>query len=333
MPTILITGASGFIGQLLATHLLTTHETASQNILILTDIIKPPIPPRTKYPQNATSVQADLCDTKSLSTLLSSAGNIDTLYIFHGIMSSGSENDFELGMRVNLHSTLALLEGVRTTDSLRRDGRPVRVIYASSLAVYGRPLPDVVSEETRATPEGSYGAQKLACEGIILDYLRRGYIDGLCLRFPTVSIRPGAPAAAASSFLSGVIREPMQGRTCVVPIVDRGFVSWMCSPRVLAENLMVAMGMELRGLERHRRVVNLPGTATSVQEMLDVLRRVGGEDKLRFVREVEDEGLVKILRSWGTRYDIGLALKLGFRQDDGFEQAVRDYVQGLKSEE
>ncbi|KAG4029039.1 hypothetical protein MFRU_018g01440 [Monilinia fructicola] len=332
MPTILITGASGFIGQLLATHLLNDHETASQNRLILTDIIKPPIP-HTKFPQNATSIQADLCDAESLSSLLSSAGNVDTLFIFHGIMSSGSENNFELGMRVNLHSTLALLEGVRTTDSLRRDGRPVRVIYASSLAVYGRPLPDVANEETRATPEGSYGAQKLACEGIILDYVRRGYIDGLCLRFPTVSIRPGAPTAAASSFLSGIIREPMQGRMCVVPIVDRGFVSWMCSPRVLVENLTVAMRVELGGLERHRRVVNLPGTATSVQEMLDVLGKVGGEDKLRLVKEVEDEGLVKILRSWGTRYDVGLALKLGFRQDDGFEQAVRDYVEGLKSEE
>ncbi|ESZ95808.1 putative nucleoside-diphosphate-sugar epimerase [Sclerotinia borealis F-4128] len=344
MPTILITGAAGFIGQLLATHLLTVHPTAPDNKLILTDIIEPPIPSQAKYPQNVQTIQADLCNASSLSSLLSTASIIDTIFIFHGIMSSGSEQNFSLGMTVNLHSTLSLLEGIRTSiltqtasplqASGKRNPKPVRVIYASSLAVYGRPLPSTINETTHPTPESSYGAQKLACETLIQDYIRRGYITGLCLRFPSISIRPGAPTAAASSFLSGMIREPMRGKECVIPICDRGFMSWMCSPRKLVENLVWAgemdFDLEELKLDTHRRVVNLPGKGASVQEMLDALVAVGGEEKLKFIREVEDEGTVKILRSWGVRYDNAFALGLGFKEDRGFEQAVRDYVDGLE---
>ncbi|KAM0177676.1 hypothetical protein ACHAPC_008681 [Botrytis cinerea] len=329
MPTILITGASGFIGQLLATHLLTSHPTAPENKLILTDIITPSAPP-SPHPQNTQCIQADLCNADSLSSLLSSAGTVDTIFIFHGIMSSGSEQNFELGMKVNLHSTLSLLEGIRNTPSLKPEGKLVRVIYASSLAVYGRPLPETITEDTHPTPEGSYGCQKLACETLLQDYIRRGLIEGLALRFPTISIRPGKPTQAASSFLSGMIREPMAGKECVVPIKDREFVSWMCSPRTLTENLIHAMEMDLQGVDAHRRAVNLPGKGASVQEMLDALVKVGGEEKLGLVREEEEAATVRILRSWGVRYDNAFAFGLGFREDRGFEQAVRDYVEGLK---
>ncbi|TEY50770.1 hypothetical protein BOTCAL_0273g00020 [Botryotinia calthae] len=309
MPTILITGASGFIGQLLATHLLTSHATAPENKLILTDIITPSAPP-SPHPQNTQCIQADLCNAESLSSLLSSAGTVDTIFIFHGIMSSGSEQNFELGMKVNLHSTLSLLEGIRNTPSLKPE--------------------DTITEDTHPTPEGSYGCQKLACETLLQDYIRRGFIEGLALRFPTISIRPGKPTQAASSFLSGMIREPMAGKECVVPIKDRGFVSWMCSPRTLTENLIHAMEMDLQGVDAHRRAVNLPGKGASVQEMLDALANVGGEEKLGLIREEEEEGTVRILRSWGVRYDNAFAFGLGFKEDRGFEQAVRDYVEGLK---
>ncbi|KAI9640106.1 hypothetical protein NHQ30_011508 [Ciborinia camelliae] len=337
MPTILITGASGFIGQLLATHLLTSHPTAPDNKLILTDITAPAIPPHIPNPQNVKSIAADLCEANTPSDLLSSIAVADTIFIFHGIMSSGSERNFALGMSVNLHGTLQLLEAMRKTKAQPPDRKPIRVIYASSLAVYGRPYPlGKIDENTHPTPEGSYGAQKLACETLIQDYIRRGYIDGLCLRFPTISIRPGSPTAAASSFLSGMIREPFAGRECVIPIRDRDFVSWMCSPRTLVTNLVWAMQMDLSRMDTHRRVVNLPGKATSVREMMDVLVAVGGEEKLRFLREVEveeeDQQTVEILRSWGTRYDVGLALGLGFKEDPGFERAVKEFVEGMKSE-
>jgi nucleoside-diphosphate-sugar epimerase len=326
MPTILITGAGGFIGQLLATHLLSS----STNKVILTDIFEPTVSPKAAHPENAKCIKADLCDPSSLASLLEAAGRIDTIFIFHGIMSSGSENDFPLGLRVNLHSTLSLLEALRTTSSIKPENKAIRVIYASSLAVYGRPLPAKISEQTHPTPEGSYGAQKLACETMIQDYTRKGYIDALCLRFPTISVRPGKPTQAASSFLSGMIREPMAGQECVIPIVDREFRSWMCSPRTLVENLCIGMDMDLSGVDKHRRVVNLPGEGASVQEMLNALVKVGGEEKLKLIREESDEGMEKILRSWGTEYDNTFAFQLGFKPDRGFEQAVKDYVDGLE---
>lgn len=237
-------------------------------------------------------------------------------------MSSGAESNFELGMKVNLHSTLSILEALRHLKA----PKPIRLLYASSQAVYGQPLPSIIDERVVPTPSSSYGAQKLVCETLVSDYTRRGYIDGLSMRFPTISIRPGKPTAAASSFLSGMIREPINGVECVIPIEDRGFRSWLCSPKTLAENLVIALKVDFGGT----RVVNMPGTSVSVQEMMDVLAKVCGEEKLGLLREVRDEGLERILRSWGTEFDNGVALGLGFKRDGGFEEAVRDYVDGLQ---
>jgi len=312
------------IGPLLAERLL--QEPQYQ--LILTDVISPPIPPKAKYPQNATTIQADLCDASSLSKLISQSLPLDAICIFHGIMSAGSEANFELGMKVNLHSTLALLEVLRQS---KKDGeKPLRVLYASSQAVYGQPLPAVIDETVLPTPEGSYGAQKLVCETLLNDYTRKGYLDALCLRFPTISVRGGKPTQAASSFLSGMIREPLNGQECVIPLKDRSFRSWLCSPKTLAENLVHALGLDTGKMEAHKRVVNMPGIGVTVQEMMDALAKVAGEDKLGFLREETDEGMERILRSWGTEFDNGLAYGLGFRRDGSFEQAVRDYVDSLK---
>jgi nucleoside-diphosphate-sugar epimerase len=321
MPRILITGAAGFIGQLLAERLLQKPE----NTLILTDIITPPIPPKSKHASNATAIQADLCSSSSLENLISTSLPLDVVYIFHGIMSSGSEANFELGMRVNLTATLSLLE------ALRKLSQPsLKVIYASSQAVYGQPLPALITEDTMPTPEGSYGTQKHVCETLINDYTRKGFFDGWSLRFPTVSIRPGKPTAAASSFISGLIREPVNGIECVIPLKDRSFKSWVCSPKTLAENLELVLGVDGGKLERHKRVVNMPGIGVTVQEMMDALAKVAGEDKLKLLREETDVEMERILRSWGTDFDNSLAYKLGFKPDGSFEDAVRDYVESLK---
>lgn len=320
MPNILITGAAGFIGQLLSARLLSDP----QYKLILTDIIQPPIPSKAANPQNATAIQADLCDATSLQKLITAAGPLDAIYIFHGIMSSGSEADFDLGMRVNLTSTAALLEALRQLQ------RPqLRVIYASSQAVYGQPLPDLIDEDVMPTPEGSYGAQKLICETLINDYTRKGFFEGFSLRFPTISIRPGKPTQAASSFLSGMIREPLGGVECVIPLRDRSFKSWLCSPKTLAENLVHALSVEKGGLPSHRRVVNMPGIGVTVQEMMDALAKVAGEEKLKLLKEEPDADMERILRSWGTTFDNKLAYRLGFKEDVSFEQAVRDYQDSL----
>jgi nucleoside-diphosphate-sugar epimerase len=265
MTKILITGAAGFIGQLLAERLLSEP----QNTLILTDIIEPPVPAKSKNPSNATCIKGDLCNAESLNSLIQKSFPLDAVYIFHGIMSSGSEANFDLGMTVNMHATMNLLEGIRKAQ--KPGEKLTRVIYASSQAVYGQPLPAVISEDVLPTPEGSYGAQKLVCETLINDYTRKGFFDGLSLRFPTISIRPGKPTAAASSFLSGMIREPLNGIECVIPLKDRSFKSWLCSPKTLAENLVLALGVEVEGiLEKHKRVVNMPGIGVDIQDMVSL---------------------------------------------------------------
>ncbi|KAH8695499.1 putative nucleoside-diphosphate-sugar epimerase [Talaromyces proteolyticus] len=313
---VLITGAAGFIGQLLAKELL---NDASYKV-ILTDLVDPPIPTGVKYPGNAKAVTADLVEG-GLEALVDST--LDAVYAFHGVMSSGSEANFELGMRVNVDATRALLE------TLRKKCPGVRVIYSSSQAVYGQPLPKLVTDDVIPTPESSYGAEKFICEALINDYTRRGFITGFTLRFPTISVRPGKPTAAASSFLSGMIREPLNGQEALIPLEDRSFKSWLCSPRTLLHNLIVTLSLPADSLPLHIRQINIPGICVTIQEMMDALEKVGGKDKLALLKEQEDPVVKKIVHSWPTRFDNSQAIRLGFKRDESFEQAVRDFKDSL----
>lgn len=315
---ILITGAAGFIGQLLAKELLNDES----HQVTLTDINEPPIPKGVKYPQNAKIIKADLLSDDGVASVVNKS--LDAVYAFHGIMSSGSEANFELGMRVNVDATRSLL------DALRKTVPGVRVIYSSSQAVYGQPLPEIVDDSITPTPESSYGAEKIICETMINDYTRRGFITGFTLRFPTISIRPGAPTAAASSFLSGMIREPMNGKESIIPIEDRSFKSWLCSPKTLVHNLLFTLTLPADALPRHIRQINVPGICVTIQEMMDALAKVGGEDKLALLKEQEDPAVKPILLSWPTRFDNSQAIRLGFKRDSSFEEAVVDYVESLK---
>jgi nucleoside-diphosphate-sugar epimerase len=312
---ILITGAAGFIGQLVAKE----HLNDASHTVILADVVSPQIPAGVKYPENAKCVEVDLC--ASADEIVD--GSLDAAYVFHGIMSSGSEANFELGMRVNVDATRILLEAFRA----RCPG--IRVIYSSSQAVYGLPVPEIVDETVVPTPQSSYGAEKIICETLINEYTRRGFIDGITLRFPTISVRPGAPTAAASSFLSGMIREPLNGEECVIPVEDRSFPSWMCSPKTLVWNLLHALTMSTSALPTYIRQINAPGIYVTIQDMMDALEKVGGKDKLKLLKEKEDPLLLPILHSWPTKFDNTLAVKHGFKRDGSFEQAVLDYQQGL----
>lgn len=313
---ILITGAAGSIGQLLAKELLNEESYK----VTLTDINEPPIPKGVKYPQNARIIKADL---------LSGADSVvdkslDAVYAFHGIMSSGSEANFDLGLRVNIDATRSLL------DELRKTCPGVRVIYSSSQAVYGQPLPEVVDDSVTPTPQSSYGAEKVICEVLINEFTRRGFITGFTLRFPTISVRPGAPTAAASSFLSGMIREPLNGQECVIPLKDRSFKSWLCSPKTLVHNLLFTLTLPADSLLPHIRQINVPGICVTIQEMIDALEKVGGKDKLALLKEEEDASLKAILHSWPTKFDNSQAIRLGFKRDSSFEQAVIDYKNSLE---
>ena len=315
---VLITGAGGFLGQYLAKRLLNNPSYE----VILTDIVNAPIPKGVKYPENATVVVADLFE--DTSTVISQS--LDAIYAFHGIMSSGAESNFDLGMRVNVDATRKLLDAVRTVVP------GVRIIYASTQAVFGSPLPSTVDDAIIPTPQSSYGAEKLICEALINEYTRRGYINGFILRFPTISIRPGKPTAAASSFLSGMIREPLAGKESIIPLEDRSFTSWLCSPKTLVTNLVHALTVPPTSLPPHIRHVNLPGVSASVQDMLDALEKVGGKESLKLVTEKADPALEPILRSWPTKFDVTRALSLGYVADDSFESAVKDYQQSLKEQ-
>ncbi|KAF2691937.1 nucleoside-diphosphate-sugar epimerase [Lentithecium fluviatile CBS 122367] len=315
---ILITGAAGFIGQLVAKKLLNDENGAHS--LILTDIIEPPIPSDARFSNQAKAIKADLC-TQSSSVVTK---DIEAVYVFHGIMSSGAEADFELGMKANFDATRALLE------TIRKICPGARVIYASSQAVYNNSVTLPVTEAQMPTPETSYGAEKMMCEYLVTEYTRRGFIDGISLRFPTVSVRPGKPTAAASSFLSGMIREPMNGIKCVIPIEDKQWRHWLCSPRILVQNLVyAATKLDLKRLPRFDRSLNHPGIGVSVQDMMDSLARVGGKDKLGLLEMREELALKKILDSWPAEFDNRKAVELGFVRDTGFDEIVRDYVEGL----
>lgn len=321
--TILITGAAGFIGQRLATALLTKHP---EYRLVLSDIVTPTVPADAPSSDAAaiTCIQADLSDAASLASLVSASQPLAAVYVFHGIMSSGSEADPALSLKVNLDATRALLHKLAETN------RGVRVLYASSQAVYGAPLPDIITDAVTPTPAGVYGTHKLMTEVMVNDMHRRGLIDAFSLRFPTVSVRAGKPTQAASSFLSGIIREPMNGQLCIVPIQDRGYRAVLSGPGTLVENLLKVLHLPSDALPQHIRWMNFPGISLTVQELLDALVKVGGEDRLQYVKEETDPEMERMLRTWPLRVDDSTAIKLGLKRDESAESLVREYAATMK---
>lgn len=317
---ILITGASGFLGPQLAIRLLEDP----QNKVFLTDLLPPKAPEGAKHTENVTCIQADLCDQASLAKLVEACQPLSKVFIFHGIMSAGSEANPDLSLKVNFDSTRLLLLHLAKTNP------GVRVVYSSSNAVYGPPIPKEVTDATTPTPSGTYGAHKYMMEILINDMHRRGMIDAFSLRYPTISVRPGKPTAAASSFLSGMIREPMAGIECVIPLEDRSFPSNLAGPTKLMNNLLKIMDLPRDALPENFRAINIPGITATIQEMMDALEKVGGKDKLALLKEKNDPTLEPILRSWAYNVDCSTALKLGLERDESFEAIVREYVESLK---
>ncbi|KAL2128284.1 hypothetical protein VTI74DRAFT_9385 [Chaetomium olivicolor] len=322
---ILITGAAGLVGPLLASRLLN----APQYRLLLTDLSPPAIPSGVTYPHHATTLQGDITSPSFVTTLLSHYSSpsqpLHAVFLFHGIMSAAAEADYDLSLRVNVDSIRLL------TAALRSAHPGVRVIYASSLAVFGQPLPEggKVPETWLPTPQSTYGAHKLMVEAYLNEMHRRGFLDVFVVRFPTIAIRPGKPTGAASSFWSGIVREPMNGVECAVPVLDRGFRAFVASPRTVAENLVRVLGWQSGVLPEHRRQVMFPGIAVSIQELRDALAKYGGEERLGLIKEVRDEGLERILRSWAQDFEIETPLRLELVVNSSADEVVREYVESL----
>jgi nucleoside-diphosphate-sugar epimerase len=313
---VLITGAGGFVGQILAKRLV---ETNTADALILADVNPPP------NPTSSQSVQCTAADLTSLSACEDLiAQEPDAVYILHGIMSSGSEANLELGLKVNFESVRQLLDTIRT----KRPG--IKVVFTSSCAVFGRKAVENVATETDIVPmpESSYGTQKLMIEFLLNDYSRRGLIDGRVVRLPTVFVRAGAPTAAASSFVSGIVREPVHGQESELP-VDPSIGIWLTSPRTLATNLVHAIKVPAEKFGHFRQVL-LPGYTATSGEILDALEKVAGKETRALVKEKRDETTQRIVLSWPAKYDTARARELGFSEDVGLEQTIRDFIDGEK---
>lgn len=227
-------------------------------------------------------------------------------------------------MKVNIDSVRHLLL------ALRESNPGVRVVYSSSQAVYGQPLPKIITDDLTPTPEGTYGSHKYSTEIIINDMNRKGYIDAFTVRFPTVVVRPGAPSFAAPSFLSGMIREPMKGEECVIPLQDRTYRTYVSSPSSTIENLVRVLNLPSNALPPHKRSIMFPGVSASIQEMMDALVKFGGEDKLKLLKEETNPDFERILRSWPEDFDPTTPDRLGLLRDKKVEDLIKEYIDTLK---
>ncbi|MEO7414748.1 MAG: D-erythronate dehydrogenase [Opitutaceae bacterium] len=312
---IIITGGAGFLGQRLAKRLLETMADSSAPFrLVLIDRVATHAFDGDSRVQ---SVVGDIADRAELQRLVTP----DTAVIYHlaAIVSSQAEAEFDLGMRINFEATHSLLEIARQLPA------PPKFVFTSSVAVFGGALPAIVTDDTAVHPQSSYGAQKAVGELLVNDYSRKGFVDGRVLRLPTICVRPGKPNRAASSFVSGIIREPLNGEPAVCPVM-REVRLWLSSPATAIENLLHAQFVPAQSLALNR-TINLPGLAVTVGEMLDTLERVAGREAVAKVRFERDEAVEKIVTSWPGRFDPSRALSLGFLGDEHFEAVVRAYRQ------
>ena len=303
---ILVVGAAGMIGRKLVERLGTTHE------LLLHDVV----PPTANFP--ATTLCSDLSAPGEAEKLV--AGRPELIFHLAAIVSGEAEADFEKGYRVNLDGTRRLFEAIRKVG----DGYRPRVVFTSSIAVFGAPFPDAIGDEFLSAPLTSYGTQKAIGELLLSDYSRRGFFDGIGLRLPTICVRPGKPNKAASGFFSGIIREPLAGEEAVLP-VPRSVRHWFASPRAAIGFLLHAAEIPLEKLGL-RRNLNMPGVSATVGEQIESLRRVAGEKAVRLIREQPDPLIQRIVEGWPRNFDARRALELGFRADASFDEIIRIHV-------
>jgi len=313
---IIITGGAGFLGQKLAKALLKNPIDFDE--LLLVDVIMPAVP---LQDDRIVCKQVDLSEPGVPETLI----RPDTGLIFHlaAILSSHAEKDFDLGWKINLDITKQLLEACRK----RKPG--IRFVFASSLAVYGGALPEMVNDMTALTPRSSYGIQKAMGELLVNDYTRKKFVDGRVLRLPTISVRPGKPNLAASSFVSGIIREPLHGEETICP-VDPGLGLWLSSPDTTISNFIHAASISAEQLGTWRSI-NLPGLGVTVRQMLDALEKVAGKSTVDLILFKPDPAINNIVSTWPGRIDNEPALKLGFRSDLQFEDIITQFINSEKN--
>lgn len=316
-----VIGAAGMIGRKLTDRVVAdgrVGETAVEQ-LTLVDVITPPTP--TEWSGSLDLVTADLSTAGAPERLLE--GRPDVIFHLAAVVSGEAETDFDKGYRVNLDGTRALLEAIRAAH--RADGYRPRLVFTSSLAVYGAPFPNAIPDDFHLTPLTSYGAQKAMGELLVNDYSRRGFIDGIGIRLPTICIRPGKPNQAASGFFSSILREPLVGREAVLPVPDT-LRHWFASPRAAVEFLLHAASLDGE-LVGSNRVLTMPGLSATVADAIEALRGVAGDEAVRLIRREPDAMISKIVEGWPPGFEARRARDLGFVAESSFEEIIRVHVE------
>jgi nucleoside-diphosphate-sugar epimerase len=318
---ILIIGAAGMVGRKLTERLTRDNRLGSAPIdqLTLVDVIAADKPKG--FSGKVVSEAADLANPGVATMLI--AARPDVIVHLAAIVSGEAEADFDRGYRINLDATRALFEAIRQ-EGLKSPYRP-RLVFTSSIAVFGAPFPEKIDDEFFTTPLTSYGTQKAIGELLLSDYSRRQFFDGIGIRLPTICIRPGKPNKAASGFFSNILREPLSGQEAVLP-VDESVRHWHASPRAAVGFLIHAMTMDLSVLG-NRRNLTLPGLSATVAEQIDALRRVAGEKAVRLIRREPDPTIVRIVSGWPRDFDAKRATALGFQAEKTFDDIIRIHIE------
>jgi nucleoside-diphosphate-sugar epimerase len=315
---ILIIGAAGMIGRKLAERLVRDGRLGGRiSHAALVDLVEPPSPPGADFGVRATV--ADLSDPSTAQGLI--ADHPDLVFHLAAVVSGEAEADFDKGYRVNVDGTRNLLEAVRSAGS----GYRPRLVFSSSIAVFGPPFPETIGDDHLAAPLTSYGTQKAIAELLVSDYTRRGFVDGISIRLPTICVRPGEPNKAASGFFSSIIREPLNGREAVLPVPE-DVRHWFASPRAAVGFLVHAATLDGDALG-HGRALTMPGVSATVGEMIESVRRVAGSGAVELIRREPDDATTRMVASWPRRFETRRARELGFEAEADFDEIVRAHVE------
>ena len=316
---VLITGAAGMIGRKLVARLVEAGQINGRpiNEIDLVDVVSAELPSPPSSQIKLVSTVGNLADPSTVQQLVTQPHDI----VFHlaGVVSGEAESNLDKGLEVNLDGSRVLF------DALRRADNSPRVVFTSSIAVFGQPLPDVVPDSQALTPLTSYGTQKAMGELLLADYTRRGLLDGISIRLPTISVRPGKPNAAASGFFSSIIREPLVGVETVLPVsVD--LVHSHASPRTAVNYLVRAAELDSDLIGPHPSL-SMPGVAVSVGEQIEALKAVAGSKATDLIRSVPDPVVHAIVTTWPQRFAAERALNLGFEPDANYEAIIRTHIE------
>jgi D-erythronate 2-dehydrogenase len=315
---VLIIGAAGMIGRKLTARLLADGSIGGREIshLTLHDTVRPEAPAGTAI--GVETVALDLAEPSTAAKLI--AGRPDIIFHLAAIVSGEAEADFDKGYRINLDGTRYLFDAIRAVGGSYHP----RLVFTSSIAVFGAPFPEAIGDDFHTAPLTSYGTQKAICELLLADYSRRGIFDGIGIRLPTISVRPGRPNKAASGFFSGIIREPLNGQEALLPVGEETR-HWHASPRSAVGFLLHAVELDSARLGP-RRNFTMPGLCVTVGEQIEALRRVAGEGPVRLIRRESDPVIAKIVAGWPQNFDARAAAAVGFTTAERtFDDIIRIY--------